>query len=897
MATTTRSTPVSALHEILTWSVNRPAWQRDALRRIIAQDELTAADVKELDRLCRSAHKADISTDPPIIAEPLTKAHLPPAPGAESSVTLISIGNLQRVNRLPSDQVLTFGDAPGLTVIYGDNGSGKSGYARVIKKACRTRGTPSPIRPNAFAPRTSQPASADIVCRVAGTRSTISWDDSTTSDSLLANVFVFDASTAGHYLQEDGPAAFTPHGLDVLPSLSKACDAVSSLIQRDIDAERADITAAAKNWRVTSTTAVGRMIGGLSAVTKLADIEALSALTAQQTQRLAELNEALKTDPKQKAKESRASATRLRTFGTNVAAIARELSDAQALTLRRLIEDAVTTATAAQSFAKGQFDSSFLAGTGSDLWRELWEAARSYATAEAYPDQPFPLVTGDSRCVLCQQTLDAPSAARLTTFESFCKDQSQQLAATAAKALVDAAERIKSLEALTTPYAQVEADLVAATAEVKAAIAAYVAAADARLSTVSSSIRTRTWIDPTALPTSPEPDILKLATAIEARADMEESADDPAVRAKLTSERDEFAARDWLAGVKDDVLVQVERYKRIALLETCKKDTATRAVTEKSTELTKQIVTDAFCKRFETEVKVLGLRTITVRMEDIKGTKGETRFGLRLTGAPNHKVHEIASEGEQRCIALAAFLAELSQASHQSALVFDDPVSSLDHWHRERIAARLVQESKVRQVIVMTHDAVFLNDLQTQSHDHAVPATFRYIEWIGSNPGRCHDGLPWDCKSPEDRLDRLEKEHRDIVAAWQPQPNQANIADMRRAYSWLRATIERVVERVVFADVVFRFRSYVKLRDLRNVVGFTSSECDELLRLHQRCCDVTEAHDSASGKQAPIPEPTELAKDIEDTKTVLAAIRQRCKAKTVSSKAAVVSATVQRTQP
>jgi len=33
--------------------------------------------------------------------------------------------------------------------------------------------------------------------------------------------------------------------------------------------------------------------------------------------------------------------------------------------------------------------------------------------------------------------------------------------------------------------------------------------------------------------------------------------------------------------------------------------------------------------------------------------------------AQNHKVRDIASEGEQRCVALAAFLAELSLASHR----------------------------------------------------------------------------------------------------------------------------------------------------------------------------------------------------------------------------------------
>src|SRR5581483_5004130 len=142
-------------------------------------------------------------------------------------------------------------------------------------------------------------------------------------------------------------------------------------------------------------------------------------------------------------------------------------------------------------------------------------------------------------------------------------------------------------------------------------------------------------------------------------------------------------------------------------------------------------------------------------------------------------------------------LAELSQSSHNSALVFDDPVSSLDHWHRECIAIRLVQEAKQRQVIVFTHDAVFLHDLETRAEKDGVTATFRFLEWHGDQPGRCQDGLPWDFKSAKDRLDKLEKDQRKLASSWGPQPNDSNVLDMRRAYSYLRSTVECVVEKVV----------------------------------------------------------------------------------------------------
>ena len=63
--------PASALHEILKWSANRPVWQRDALRRIIAQGAVNNADVKELDRICRAQHGADASKEPALVVVPL----------------------------------------------------------------------------------------------------------------------------------------------------------------------------------------------------------------------------------------------------------------------------------------------------------------------------------------------------------------------------------------------------------------------------------------------------------------------------------------------------------------------------------------------------------------------------------------------------------------------------------------------------------------------------------------------------------------------------------------------------------------------------------------------------------------------------------------------------------
>ncbi|MGE0305691.1 MAG: hypothetical protein AB7N61_24620 [Acidimicrobiia bacterium] len=102
----------------------------------------------------------------PAASVSLTTADLPGAPAVPASTELVALRDLSGVNALATDQQLTFG-AGGLTVIYGDNASGKSGYARVLKTAVGARVIDS-ILTDVFA-RTVPVAQAAIIdYRVSG---------------------------------------------------------------------------------------------------------------------------------------------------------------------------------------------------------------------------------------------------------------------------------------------------------------------------------------------------------------------------------------------------------------------------------------------------------------------------------------------------------------------------------------------------------------------------------------------------------------------------------------------------------------------------------------------------------------------------------------------------------
>jgi len=48
------SNEAAALADILTWSVDLPAWQRDTLRRLSNQNKLQVADITALVAICKS---------------------------------------------------------------------------------------------------------------------------------------------------------------------------------------------------------------------------------------------------------------------------------------------------------------------------------------------------------------------------------------------------------------------------------------------------------------------------------------------------------------------------------------------------------------------------------------------------------------------------------------------------------------------------------------------------------------------------------------------------------------------------------------------------------------------------------------------------------------------------
>jgi hypothetical protein len=345
-------------------------------------------------------------------------------------------------------------------------------------------------------------------------------------------------------------------------------------------------------------------------------------------------------------------------------------------------------------------------------------------------------------------------------------------------------------------------------------------------------------------------------------------------RAALLAEKTELADRQWLGGIKADVLAEIERLKQIAQLETGQGDTATKPITTKSTQIAHALVTDTLRAQFAREVANFEIAGLAVELRQRNSVQGTPRFKVALTRKPNAAVGQVLSEGEHRCVALAAFMAELATTENKSGIVFDDRVSSLDHMHREAVAKRLVAEAANRQVIVFTHDLALLFELNraaaaAQPKPHVATSS---VSRGADNAGFCHSEPPFKAR----RVSHITASLTNQLANERYHFEQGNYDEWRDTVKSiagrLRDTWEMAVEEVV-GYVIRRLSNEVKTVGLVKLTAITVPDCEAMRDGFGRCSELL--HSAAAALNRPLPRPEVLSAEIDALSTWGDDLRQR----------------------
>ena len=856
------------LDEILKWSAGLPSWQSDAVARLLGSPTLSGDDLDHLLAVLKSAHGIPDSKNR--VPVPLSADRIPVRSATDSHVRIHSVKGLKNVNAIAEDSILSFGK-DGLTIIYGDNGSGKSGFSRVLKKACRARDQSEPILPNAnLAAADVGNAEAQFDLSIDGIDCTASWVNGFSAPVELSSLAIFDSRCARAYLDNEDDFSFVPYGLDVFEALAKVCSQLKGLIETEYAQTSVDLTAFAL---LHGDTQVGKAIISLSARTKPELIEELAKLTPENTTRHADLAKSLQeNNPKEKAAQLRLRSKRFAAIAAAAAAKSEIVSPAAVAKLRTLADE-FRVAKAASELAAREFKESenLLPGTGGEVWRELFEAARKFWLLSESEKQ-FPDLGVESPCPLCQEPLEG-GAQRLLRFEAFIQQTAEKTTAEKRRVLAAAykpfAAQVFGLGLDDASFDEMQLH----DAQLAIDTRAFENALAARHEAIKAAIVAHDWIGIDHPLADPGERLTALLTKLAEEAEVLEKASNEDARVALQKEFAELDARVRLNRVKDSVIAAIEKLNHQAKLKQCLSALKTNAISLKAAELTEKAVSVELESALNKEFQALGAGTLKVAIQSRSG-KGKPLHKLKLQLPQSRNPGEILSEGEQRAIALGSFLAEVELSGTKGGIIFDDPVSSLDHRRRERVASRLAVEGKKRQVIIFTHDIYFLCLLIEHANAVGVSIVTQSLVRRKEGFGIVDPELPFEGKNTSRRIGALKAHQQHVAKLRRDGEDQKHHAQTVLAYNALRLTWERAVEEVLLRGVVLRFRKGVETQRLSGL----SVEDEDFSAVHAgmtKCSNY--AHDKAVMGGVAVPEPDELLQDIEALDTWRAKIEERAK--------------------
>lgn len=843
------------LQDLLEWSSRLPEWERDALRRILQNGALSHDDLDKLLLLAKHGEKVDGEGTPRAV--PATKERIGAAPSEINSVAIFAISDIRHVNALGEGPVEFAGS--GLSILYGENGSGKSGIARILRQTCTARAGAGVVHPNVFEASPYEPPSASIRFAAGERQESHTWTPGADPHPDLKSVHVFDSESADIWVSSDNRATYTPWLVTVLRLLAEGCLAVGERL-RD---ERASLEASATDLadlELHPGTRVHDFVSTLHATTTDREIDDVCRVGDAEKERLKRLEPALKDDPSAKSSDRKALRRRVLAFQERMQQTARDLGENSINRFIRDWKEAEEAADEAVGAGEAIRELSTLAGVGEREWRQMWEAASTYSTATAYPGHEFPNLSGDAVCVLCQQALGNDASGRMRSFAKFVGGEVQRRADELQRSHSKSQRRISS-HTLQRPTRLTVDDLGIGDRELARQVRQFLLGAERRRRQVERATASG---EVGALNDMPDtPDLTEHMTAIDQDILNLERAADEAGRASLVRKRDELRDRVAVAPKREVLRAERDRLARVAALDRAHSRVNAGRITRKQGDVEKVLVTQHLQEAFRNRLLELGFSEVPIEVALGEGRRGVHPVGLRLDAKLDVKPHLVLSEGERTAVALAGLLAELDTQGNASTLVLDDPVTSLDHNYREHVAIALAREASKRQVIVLTHDVVLLVLLKRYASENAVDLQTLSVERGGADGahGRVGGEAPWETLKVKDRVARL-RQQLEVARRTYREGDRNDYNDQAAAiYERLREAWERAVEEVLLNGAVERFDVAVHTKKLRLIADDVTAADVALVGTEVAKCS-THAHDKAARARARPPGPPVVEQDI-----------------------------------
>lgn len=841
---------MTILNDIIDWVASKPSFWQVAVDRLIRNNHLSETDISELKEICKvDSGLSDFEFDAVDLDD--LRAFADNSVN-DDNIILSKITNIDNINALSKSSELEFAPS-GLTIVYGDNGSGKSSYVSILKHSCNTRGLKPRINANLYDPTSAgNDKKADIEYTSDGINfTTVNLINETVSENTLKKIDVFDTFSANHYIEGEDEIAFIPQGLSIVEKLAEAVKNVEAQLTLEIS----NPSMQKFNYELLEVpveTTAKLFLDNLNANSTLDELRAESKWNATKSERVEtlvkEIDKLKATDPKKNLKANEEKIKRFEILINKFQNLENNLTGQALNNLKQILNTFCTAKKALEESSNTAFSDLPIQGVGNNAWKILWESARKFYN-ENTQTESFPNVSDNSACPLCLQDLEEQARERFTKFEDFVKNDIQKTFDEAKEKYDLAIENLKRLDfnfeeqvpislelnELIENYSEKQVDYLNLLSQQKEYIVG-----------LSNSMKTIENINTIEIESTPKTLIQDLKNSLlEVNEKLKVQSIDDDLK-PLLKELNQLNGEKKIHEHKPKLGREIYRQKKVDLLNQCISKCNTRAITTLSNELTTRYVNQNLKQNFKSELKKLGFKNIKIETET-KGQRGKQYHYLKLDedNSNNVALKDILSEGEHRCISLATFLSELSISEHKSAIIFDDPVSSLDHKWRNKISKRITEEALKRQVIVFTHDITFLLMIQEHSESLNCDLVIKSLTRKPKETGIVATNPPWDALSVGKRIGLLKSAYQQLEKIERTETEEVYKERAKVLYGKLRETWERFIEEVFLNGAIQRFGRAIQTKRLSKITDLTDEDYNLVDANMSKCSTYFTGHDTA----------------------------------------------------
>ncbi|HEY8083524.1 MAG TPA: AAA family ATPase [Solirubrobacterales bacterium] len=821
----TGAKPVSARHLLVEWANKQDGWIRQLVSEVLRSPEPLTETV--LDAVFDAYLKEKGLADGEGAA--IGPLELDQPTGASvASFVIDRLSAVSGVNALAEDQAVDFN--ANLTILFGENGSGKTGYIRIFKTLGAVR-TAEPILPNVREPSSAaRPPTATLDFTVDGSSDSMEWRGEK-GVAPFTYIAIFDSPAVQLHVDEDLAYKYTPGDLGLFPKVNDGITAVRSRLTNASAQHRPAANPFLSHF--TRGTPVYALIEPLGAATDLTGLREAAKVGE------AEEKEAKEFDTQITALEGATLPAQL-----SVARTRRDLNDGLKEAAGAVLEfdwTAYNQAVSAADKADAEYAalrSEVLTAAGLEERGEAdWqtfilsaEAYRKHIESHESPQEGDP-------CLYCRQPLDNSAARLVRRYREFADDASRRRASDSRELAGTICRRINDLnrEALGDQVGRAregdEDDPALEEAERMLA----------NLDGLCGSLEQKKAVDWT--------EINALAQGVSTEAGARTEAAEKLIASLTAKEETRAEQLARLKKARDQVRDRLELKRRLpeisAYVESAQWAERAdklqqrftgilRSLTGTAKAASEEMLNADFAGRFAKECETL--RAPAVGLE-FPGREGKA--ARRKTVSAEHKPSVVLSEGEQKVIALADFLAEAALRLTPAPLVLDDPVSSLDYRRIKEVAGRLAELAEDRQVIVFTHNIWFATELLARFEGMRDKCSYYNISDDESGKGVITRGTHprWDT------IGKTKAKLNEVIASARTSQGEAREALIERGYSLIRTWSEIAAEKEFLAGVSTRYEPHIGMTKLRNIKTERLSEAiEEVLPVFEKACRITEGH-------------------------------------------------------